>query len=176
MGLFDYVSVLIKCVSTATCLPHVRGDVKIFDFGLAKELNPAMKDMDGMYALTADTGSPRYMAPEVFLGQPYNELVDVYSFTTLMWQILKLETPYQGYTMSLLKKKVMVGGARLKCDPKWPQQLNDLMHRGWGNPMTRPNMEEVLEVLRSEMNQPRSGGIHELDMSRKSSQSLMYMK
>jgi serine/threonine protein kinase len=42
----------------------VRGDVKIFDFGLAKELDLSKKLDDGTYNLTADTGSLRYMAPE----------------------------------------------------------------------------------------------------------------
>ena len=37
----------------------VRGDVKIFDFGLAKELEPSKKLEDGTYNLTGDTGSPR---------------------------------------------------------------------------------------------------------------------
>lgn len=41
----------------------VRGDVKIFDFGLAKELDESKKLDDGTYHLTADTGSLRYMAP-----------------------------------------------------------------------------------------------------------------
>lgn len=42
----------------------VRGDVKIFDLGLAKEVDPKTKLEDGTYNLTADTGSLRYMAPE----------------------------------------------------------------------------------------------------------------
>jgi serine/threonine protein kinase len=42
----------------------VRGDVKIFDFGLAKEIDPRQMDAEGTYKLTADTGSLRYMAPE----------------------------------------------------------------------------------------------------------------
>lgn len=42
----------------------VRGDVKIFDLGLAKEIDPKTKLEDGTYNLTADTGSLRYMAPE----------------------------------------------------------------------------------------------------------------
>lgn len=36
------------------------GDIKLFDFGLAKELHPSKRLSDGMYHLTADTGSPRY--------------------------------------------------------------------------------------------------------------------
>jgi serine/threonine protein kinase len=42
----------------------VRGDVKIFDLGLAKELNGCKDNGDGTYQLTGDTGSPRYMATE----------------------------------------------------------------------------------------------------------------
>ena len=40
-----------------------RDDIKLFDFGLAKELHDSLMTKDGLYKLTADTGSPRYMAP-----------------------------------------------------------------------------------------------------------------
>ena len=40
-----------------------RDDIKLFDFGLAKELRDEYKVDGGLYKLTADTGSPRYMAP-----------------------------------------------------------------------------------------------------------------
>jgi len=65
----------------------VRGDVKIFDLGLAKELNPKLADADGLYRLTGNTGSLRYMAPEIAKNQPYNFAVDVYSFGIIFWQV-----------------------------------------------------------------------------------------
>jgi serine/threonine protein kinase len=40
-----------------------RDDVKVFDFGLAKELHDGIAHKDGLYKLTSMTGSPRYMAP-----------------------------------------------------------------------------------------------------------------
>jgi serine/threonine protein kinase len=46
--------------------------VKIFDFGLAKELRTNERLEDGTYKLTGDTGSPRYMAPEVANCKDYN--------------------------------------------------------------------------------------------------------
>ena len=55
----------------------VRGDIKVFDFGLAKEVHENLSDGDGCYNLTAMTGTPRYMAPEVALNKPYNESCDV---------------------------------------------------------------------------------------------------
>ena len=55
----------------------VRGDIKVFDFGLAKEVHENLSDGNGCYNLTAMTGTPRYMAPEVALSKPYNETCDV---------------------------------------------------------------------------------------------------
>lgn len=38
-------------------------DVKVFDFGLCKNLSPKLKTKDGMFKLTGRTGSFPYMAP-----------------------------------------------------------------------------------------------------------------
>lgn len=43
----------------------VKGVVKVFDFGLAKELHPEDKLANDTYKMTGNTGSIRYMAPEV---------------------------------------------------------------------------------------------------------------
>ena len=43
----------------------VTGALKLFDFGLAKRMDPIDKSDDGLYRLTGNTGSLRYMAPEV---------------------------------------------------------------------------------------------------------------
>jgi serine/threonine protein kinase len=57
----------------------VRDDAKLFDFGLAREFRPEELE-DRSYKLTGETGTMRYMAPEVALSQPYSEKVDVFSF------------------------------------------------------------------------------------------------
>jgi serine/threonine protein kinase len=65
----------------------IRDDVKLFDFGLSAELQPAMKvpgSKPTTYNLTGETGSFRYMAPEVANSQPYNETADVYAFGILL--------------------------------------------------------------------------------------------
>ena len=41
------------------------------------------------------TGSPRDMAPEVALDRPYNEKIDIYSFSILCWEMLALQLPYR---------------------------------------------------------------------------------
>jgi serine/threonine protein kinase len=146
--------------------------VKIFDFGLAKEYDPK-SSVDGAYKLTGDTGSPRYMAPEVALNQPYNERCDVYSFCILLWHILKLETPFEGYTMSMFDKKVVRGGFRPKVDDKWPAEIRDTMKHAWEDWPKRPSMDDVCNVLRNELNQHSDEDIVDsMDASHKSELSL----
>ena len=65
-------------------LTKQHGELKLFDFGLAKELPDECK-------LTGTTGSLRYQAPEVALGLPYNESCDVYSFSIVLWEILVMK-------------------------------------------------------------------------------------
>jgi serine/threonine protein kinase len=43
-----------------------------------------------------ETGSYRYMAPEVFLHEPYNTKVDVYSFAMICFQLFEGEVPFEG--------------------------------------------------------------------------------
>ena len=129
-----------------------RGDVKIFDFGLAKELQPSLLVGDDLYELTSSTGSPRYMAPEVCLGEPYNKKADVYSFSVLLWQILSLEVPYDNFDYSFFYDKVMCGNERPKFPKGWPDRWKDLLSCGWSvDLIDRPTMSETLSSLEEEM-------------------------
>jgi serine/threonine protein kinase len=60
------------------------GSIKIADFGLSKSL-PVNKhagyDLDSKFKLTGETGSYRYMAPEVFRHEPYNNKVHISNHT-----------------------------------------------------------------------------------------------
>ena len=71
-----------------------KGVLKIYDFDLARIIPKANEDE--LFQLTTKSGSPRYMAPEVWKGGKYNLKADVYSFGVLVYQILSLEKPYTG--------------------------------------------------------------------------------
>jgi serine/threonine protein kinase len=152
----------------------VRGDVKIFDFGLCREFDPSRADKDGTYKLTGDTGSTRYMAPEVALCKPYNEMADVYSFGILLFQILALETPFTGLTVNTFPKMVFEKGARPIPDPKWPQSITGLLRKCWSaNIKERPSMDDVTHILTEEINTNSDQEIMDImDVSRKSELSL----
>ena len=76
------------------------GTVKLADFGLSKTL-PVNKHadfgyLDSKFRLTGETGSYRYMAPEVFRHEPYNSSVDVYSYSMIMYQLFEFQPPFAG--------------------------------------------------------------------------------
>ena len=55
------------------------GTVKLIDFGLARIVENATVSNE-VYEMSGETGSLRYMAPEVADSKPYNQKADVYSF------------------------------------------------------------------------------------------------
>eukprot|EP00560_Eucampia_antarctica_P004650 CAMPEP_0197836412 /NCGR_PEP_ID=MMETSP1437-20131217/28896_1 /TAXON_ID=49252 ORGANISM="Eucampia antarctica, Strain CCMP1452" /NCGR_SAMPLE_ID=MMETSP1437 /ASSEMBLY_ACC=CAM_ASM_001096 /LENGTH=591 /DNA_ID=CAMNT_0043442569 /DNA_START=42 /DNA_END=1814 /DNA_ORIENTATION=- len=61
------------------------GTIKLIDFGLARVVENSSPDTDELYEMSGETGSLRYMAPEVADGQPYNHKADVYSFGIILW-------------------------------------------------------------------------------------------
>jgi serine/threonine protein kinase len=42
-----------------------------------------------------------YMAPEMLLGQPFDEKADIYSFGIVLWELYTGEEPYKGKYRSL---------------------------------------------------------------------------
>jgi len=79
--------------------------VKILDFGIAKELGPA--DQAEMLTRPGTTlGTPEYMAPEQAAGQPADARSDVYATGVLLYEILCGEPPHTGANAKevLLKK------------------------------------------------------------------------
>lgn len=119
----------------------------------------------------------RYMAPEVAQGKPYNERCDCYSFAILLWQMLEMDTPFDGYTVSMFNKKVVAAGHRPRCDEKWPEAITNLMKQGWGPLAQRPSMGEMADVLKEEINRVSDNEVNEiLDISRKSEMSMHAQK
>ena len=124
----------------------------MFDFGLAKELKPDLKTKSGAYLLTGNTGSRRYMAPEVARDLPYDQSVDVYSFGILLWELCSAEKPFFGYSSGKHMQQVVNGGERPKMDTShtahWPMNLQWLMTRCWSTTAAaRPKFNVVVEIL-----------------------------
>lgn len=127
----------------------IRGDVKIFDFGLAKELQPHTQYDDGTYKLSGNTGSLRYMAPEVARSSPYNLTADVYSFGTMLWEMISLSKPYDGFNRYMHSEMVVHGGVRPSIPASWPADLRTLISMSWSDDLRdRPAMSGAYAVVR----------------------------
>jgi len=68
-------------------------NIKLTDFGLSRFM-PDASD----YSLTGETGTVRYMAPEVYKNEPYDLKVDVYSLGLIMYYLATREKPFIDYT------------------------------------------------------------------------------
>lgn len=112
---------------------------------------------DGRYDMTGNTGSRRYMAPEVAKDQDYNESVDVYSFGILLWELCAAEKPFYGYGSGKHMQEVVLGGERPKLDSShttyWPSSLQWLMKKCWSQyTCVRPDFTTVKQVLKDILN------------------------
>eukprot|EP00540_Astrosyne_radiata_P018198 CAMPEP_0116843260 /NCGR_PEP_ID=MMETSP0418-20121206/11985_1 /TAXON_ID=1158023 /ORGANISM="Astrosyne radiata, Strain 13vi08-1A" /LENGTH=364 /DNA_ID=CAMNT_0004473985 /DNA_START=49 /DNA_END=1143 /DNA_ORIENTATION=+ len=127
-----------------------RGKAKLFDFGLARKMPQG--DMDDEFEMSGKIGTARYMAPEVYHCETYNGKADVYSFSHVLWEMLSLEKPYDGYSKVMHKQQVMQNGVRPEIDPSWPLGIQKLFARSWHYDLTeRPTMKEVRTILEIEI-------------------------
>ena len=130
----------------------VKNVVKVFDFGLAKELHSEDKLANDTYRLTGNTGSIRYMAPEVANKRTYNFSVDVYSFGIMLWETVAMQIPFKFFNQAMIREMVCNFGQRPDIDDDWPEDLQNLIKSCWSDSFKkRPDFEEVIRVLDSEI-------------------------
>lgn len=76
--------------------------VKLIDFGLSK--NATQKEL-----MQSTTGTPYYMAPEVFTDEKYTSAVDIWSLGVVMYILLVGYRPFSGDNLAQIKKKIISG-------------------------------------------------------------------
>ena len=108
------------------------GVAKVIDFGLSRIVPNSSPESDDVYEdLSGETGSFRYMAPEVANAKPYNHKADVYSFGIILWEIIANEKPYDGMDRSQFYERVVHGSERPVLYKKIPETLAKLLSRCW---------------------------------------------
>lgn len=105
-------------------------------------------DQDVTYDMTSNTGTMRYMSPEIALGKPYGLKADIYSFSIVMYQVLSLLQPYVNVQPSAFQTVVIMDGRRPPIDTSWPTELKDLLKRMWAaESVDRPPARDVVDTL-----------------------------
>jgi len=122
--------------------------VKIIDFGLARIVDNASPDLCEVFEMSGETGSLRYMAPEVASADVYNHKSDVYSFGIILWELVAYEKPFVGMNREDFYEKVVHAGYRPEITKKFPDDLAKLIRNCWSSDIdTRPNFNKVAQVL-----------------------------
>ena len=104
-----------------------RGEVKVLDFGLAKQLNIdslSSTDPERQTLLTSQTqegvivGTPMYLSPEQALGGNIDARSDLFSLGALLYECVAGRPPFEGSTRMEICTKV------IRDDPPPPSQHN----------------------------------------------------
>ena len=140
------------------------GRVKLFDFGLAKELDPLQKTPEGDYEMSGGTGSRRFMAPEVSLGEPYHLSADIYSFAILFWELCALEKAFGRMSQEEHKERAIYNNDRPPIKKEWKPSISALLEKCWKrNPRERISAADLYQKLRHEVNVYYEEGFEEVD-------------
>ena len=113
------------------------------------EVNRTIQLDDKIFNLSAETGTLRYMAPEVAMSLPYGLKVDIYSFALVIYEILSLRKAYLRVQPSNFRDKVIRDGLRPRLEEEsWPDKICDLLKNMWStNVSVRPNSKQVVDTL-----------------------------
>ncbi|CAK9230783.1 unnamed protein product [Sphagnum troendelagicum] len=155
------LNILVKSLSEAPKVEYNEGylHAKLADFGLSKTKNWSTRYSNQ----TSDTGTRRWMPPEVFtitkdkvdndavklpeIAHPFK--ADVYSFALVCYEILTGKEPFAGERTSDLYKLVVLEHARPELPKTCPRRLVSLIRRCWDHdPLSRPDFPEICKELR----------------------------
>jgi len=127
------------------------GAVKLFDFGLARELPTKNRNnnKDEHYRMTGCVGTVRYMAPEVIFRKRYNQKIDTYSWAMIFWSCLALDRPFTNINRRTHLRDVCQLGHRPSLENCYcNSSIRSLFEKSWHqNKQSRITMTEVCQAL-----------------------------
>jgi serine/threonine protein kinase len=83
--------ILHRDIKSANLMVTDKGQVKIMDFGLARLAGRTRLTRSG-----SSLGTPAYMAPEVYRGEPADERSDIWSLGVVVYELIAGRVPFEG--------------------------------------------------------------------------------
>ena len=143
-------NVIHRDLKPSNLLLSEKGQLKLSDFGIAKDL-----DGEALTAPGRTLGTAAYMAPEQIRGEPpISHKTDLYALGCLIYQMLAGEVPFKGVAPVVMMNQhlnVKPPRASLKS-PNMPRALDDLVlslmakdvtKRPWDAEKVRVDLEEL---------------------------------
>lgn len=114
---------------------------KIVDFGIACE-------EEYCDPLANDTGTFRWMAPEMMKHKSYGRKVDVYSFGLILWEMFSGSIPYEELNPFQAAFAVFDKNVRPAIPTSCPAPVRLLIEQCWAShPEKRPDFFQIVQIL-----------------------------
>jgi len=125
---------------------------KIADFGLSRGL-VWNKDLIGKVV-----DNPVWLAPEILLGKPYTEKVDIYAFGVILWELISGEKTFFGDESFMAKIEDKIKNGEREVIPKdcfIPKYYEYLINVCWDQDFeNRPSFDQCLEKFSNQDDTP----------------------
>jgi len=136
--------------------PHDVPWIKLSDFGLSKMKDPTKGNQEGgaWGDMTNCAGTTHWMAPEVITSTTYDEKVDLYSFSMILYEIICREVPFEDEEPAKVGQLAVEGHRPTPeaVPPDCPDYFKNLMISCWAHhPQRRPTFAMCKELLTKTM-------------------------
>lgn len=102
------------------------------------------------YSVKSGWSSPEILKEKRLMPTKFTESDDIFSFGTILWEMVACQEPFQGYTLKMLEQKVVVEGLRPKIPEDLPMEIENLIVSCWNSDSnTRPSMGLIVQSLDS---------------------------
>jgi serine/threonine protein kinase len=156
--------IIHRDIKPSNILLHKRGDVKIADFGLARNTSDvtSLVDIDLTVPGTV-VGTPSFMSPEQAAGRELDSRTDIFSLGVMAYQLLMGEKPFQGKTAVEVQEAIITQEppplTRERCPLLIPEVVTLVSKMLAKDPNRRfQTMEQVLRSLSDCMEKVDSSG------------------
>lgn len=135
------LNVIHRDIKSANIMFDNNGKAKLIDYSLACFI-------DNEEDLKPETGTYRYMAPEIIRHEKYSLSADVYSFGIFLWELFFKTTPFQGLNPIEAAYSVAKSNLRPVIPDGTNPHLRSLIITCWHpNPDSRPKFREICSIL-----------------------------